>query len=1359
MKLVGYTDRMSVPPGESIAFMVSSELPNYRADIVQLIHGDPNPRGPGFKACAVKSAISREYTGKLQRLFPGSYIRIPFSGRDMHGSFTVHMWIRATIPERPIQTLISSIGLDGSGFAVRLVHGRLSVQLGRDSTAVLECPVRRGVWYSVGVVHDATRGRVRLSLDAIELTATRLSAVETLPLHGNATTSGEILIGAESVIESGVRRPGNFYNGKIDAPRIYARALAESELSALRKDESIRLGLLAAWDFSRDISSTQITDISGNGRHGRTVNRPTRAVCGRAWNGSELMWKNAPEQYAAIHFHEDDLDDAGWETTQVWTVPDGTASGIYALHIHGEGEEDYLPFAVRPPRGKATANIAFLMPTFSYLAYGNHHMSERPEYPDTPNDKYIVANKLNSLYDIHTDGSGCCYASWLRPIVSMRPGYASEVAGIRTPSQLDSDLYLVDWLTRFAYSFDVIADENLHTEGRALLDPYKVVLTGCHPEYWSDQMIRACRSYLHDGGRMMYLGGNGMYWVAQLDPESGHTVEMRRPQPSSPHFFDPLPGELHLSTTGERGALWRNRGLPSHEWLGVVMSGAGRTGQHYERRPDSFDERVAWIFRDIGSSELVGNFPGLYCGYGAAGGEVDRVNFALEGTPHHTMVLASTAPFDNTWLWDPVDRPNIPRGDLALVEYPKGGAVFSASSIAWCGCLSHNEYINNVSHLTRNVLDGFLSLPLPMSGSARPEAVELELLKHEERAHVLSGFGATAVDHSGNSLIHQLFEAQVERTPDEVAVGCEGQCLTYGELNRRANQLAHCLRERGIGPDRLVAICMERGIRMLVGVLGVLKAGGAYVPMNPSYPTQMLEYMLKDALPPVLLTQDRLIGRVPPGLARVICLDGQWAEIERYADCNPDSRSVGVTERHLAYVIYTSGSTGAPKGAMIEHRNVVSLWHALERVIYAERPGCQRVSINAPFSFDSSVKQIVQLLSGRTLVVIPDGIRTSAAEMLCFIENNRVECLDCTPTLLGYLVEAGMLHADRYLPRIVLVGGEAISQALWNIVGACTEVAFYNLYGPTECTVDATVALMRNSPRQPVIGRPIENTQIYLLDSHGQPVPTGAVGEIYIGGAGVGRGYLNRPELTAERFVPNTWSPDSRSRVYRSGDLGRWRSDGNIEYLGRNDDQVKVRGFRVELQEVEAQLLRNTAVRQAVVIARESATGEKHLVAYVVMNRPQPLPSKPRCVEEAEAGRQQAVAQLREFLGARMPQHMVPAVFVLLDKFPLTVNGKLDRRALPLPVVEKHSGQREPQRGSIEHTLTTIWQEVLQVDYVGRQDSFLEIGGHSLLATQVLARVREQLQVELDMRDLFNAATVEKLTEIIERKTVVGNIS
>ena len=721
-------------PGEKIAFMVSSELPKYRADIVQLIHGDTNPAGPGFKVRVVTSGVSGEYPGNYERLNPGSYVLIPYGeGLDLDGSFTIQMWIRPTTPAKPVQTLVSAVGVDGAGFAVRLTNGRLTIQLGRTPTvAILQKRVTSQTWYSVSVVYDRPRGKVRVALEASELTATRLSAVGTLPLQGSARSGGaDVLIGAEQLSAGRTCEVGNFYNGKIDTPKIYARALSENELESLRDGTAdIPDGLLASWDFAQDISSSRITDVSGNGYHGRTVNRPTRAVVSHTWDGSELAWKNSPAQYAAIHFHDDDLDDAGWKKSLEWIVPEGTPSAIYALHVQAEGEEDYLPFAVRPKPGDATAKMAFLMPTFSYLAYGNNHMAGRPEmaslakmmgatrqgrYPESPEDKYVVANRLNSLYDTHTDGSGCYYASWLRPIVSMRPKYVSEMMGIRGPRQLGADLYLIDWLVEHGYRFDVIADENLHREGPALLEPYKVVLTGTHPEYCSEQMIRAWRQYLHHGGRMMYLGGNGMYWVTQLDPEFGHTIEMRRAQPSSPRFFEPHPGELHLSTTGQRAAPWRNRGLPTQEWLGVAMSGAGRTGQHFVRQPDSFDERVAWIFQGIAKNEPIGNFRSLYTGYGAVGGEVDRVNFKLEGTPHHTTVLATNAPFDQSWFWDPLDQPNIPRSDLALLEYPKGGAVFSASSIAWCSCLSYNDYSNNVSQLTRNVLDGFLNRQFVLS--------------------------------------------------------------------------------------------------------------------------------------------------------------------------------------------------------------------------------------------------------------------------------------------------------------------------------------------------------------------------------------------------------------------------------------------------------------------------------------------------------------------------------------------------------------------------------------------------------------------------------------------------------------------
>ncbi len=735
MRLVGYADRLSVAPGERIAFMVSSELPMYHAEIVQLIHGDPNPAGPGFKIREVASEVSGSYVGKLQRLRPGSYVRIPLGERlEFPDGFSIHLWIRSTTPERPLQTLISSACADG-GFAVQLNRGRLALRLARGTAGVmLDRPLVAQAWYSVAVVFDVRRGEARLALEAPELTATRLSAAGTFPLHAVRITSGsEILIAAECLIEKGSRSVGNFFNGKIEGPALYGRALSAQELSALRSGTPWTLdGLLAAWDFAEEISSTRILDRSPHARHGRTVNRPMRAVTGHTWDGSETVWKNAPWQYSAIHFHDDDLDDADWEESVAWRVPEGTPSAIYALHVRAGSEEDYIPFAVRPKRGVATADIVFLMPTFSYLAYGNSRMAGRPEvaavarmiggakqsrWPSSPEDRYAAANHLNSLYDTHSDGSGCCYASWRRPIVSMRPKYMSEILGVPVPHQLSADLHLIDWLVEQGYRFDVVADENLHLEGEALLHPYKVVLTGTHPEYWSQEMIRACQRYLHEGGRMMYLGGNGMYWVTQLDREKGHTIEMRRTQPSSPHFYDPHPGELHLSTTGERAGLWRHRGLPTQAWLGVVMSGSGLTGQHYVRQPDSFDDCVSWIFEGIGRTEHIGNFRNLHSGYGAGGGELDRADFRIEGTPHHTRVLASTAPLDRTWLSDPAGPPHAPRGDLVLLEYPNGGGVFSVSSIAWCSCLSHDRYRNNVSRLTRNVLEGFLNRKALLSES------------------------------------------------------------------------------------------------------------------------------------------------------------------------------------------------------------------------------------------------------------------------------------------------------------------------------------------------------------------------------------------------------------------------------------------------------------------------------------------------------------------------------------------------------------------------------------------------------------------------------------------------------------------
>jgi amino acid adenylation domain-containing protein len=490
------------------------------------------------------------------------------------------------------------------------------------------------------------------------------------------------------------------------------------------------------------------------------------------------------------------------------------------------------------------------------------------------------------------------------------------------------------------------------------------------------------------------------------------------------------------------------------------------------------------------------------------------------------------------------------------------------------------------------------SLVDALENSPQTSALSLSVLPEGEWRQVVRQFNATQAPYPQDKLIHELFEQQVKRTPDAVAVTHEKQSLTYAELNARANQLARYLRDKGVGPDRLVGIRVERSIELVIGLLGILKAGGAYVPLDPNYPPERVASMLRDAAPRVLLIQEQLRSGLPATSAELVALDSDWAEIARQYAGDLDPRALGLHSHHLAYVLYTSGSTGEPKGVMVEHRNVVSLWQSLAHV-YRAVSGCERIGVNASFNFDASVKQFIQLLAGRTIVMIPQEYRWDAAKLLSFLEDQQVHGIDCTPSQLkSWLAEGLLEHSDCPL-RVVLVGGEPIEPELWSSLSRSATIDFYNVYGPTESTVDATVARLRNDTRAPHIGRPMENRQIYLLDPRGQPVPVGVAGEIYIGGAGVARGYLNREELTAQRFVPDHFAADPDGRLYRTGDLAQWRADGTIEYLGRNDRQVKIRGFRIELGDIEAQLLRHAYVTDAAVLAREDELGEKKLVAYV----------------------------------------------------------------------------------------------------------------------------------------------------------------
>jgi amino acid adenylation domain-containing protein/thioester reductase-like protein len=625
-------------------------------------------------------------------------------------------------------------------------------------------------------------------------------------------------------------------------------------------------------------------------------------------------------------------------------------------------------------------------------------------------------------------------------------------------------------------------------------------------------------------------------------------------------------------------------------------------------------------------------------------------------------------------------------------------------------------------------------------------AINLAVLPDEEWRQVTNGFNTRTASYFREKTIHELFEQQVERTPEALAVEHEGRGLTYADLNGRANQLARCLRGKGVGPDQLVGICVERGLEMVVGLLGILKAGGAYVPLDPDYPIDRLEYMLFDAAPKVLVIQENLRQKLPKTSAEVIAIDRDWPAIAQQCADNVNARSLGVTQEHLAYVIYTSGSTGRPKGVMVEHRNVTRLFSATEQWFqFNERDVW---TLFHSFAFDFSVWELWgALLYGGRLVVVPHLKARSPLEFYCLACERGVTVLNQTPSAFAQLLDAQALRPDqRHSFRLVIFGGERLDLRTlrpWVERNAADRPELVNMYGITETTVHVTYCPLSQeeieSERGSLIGKPIPDLQAYLLDSHGQPVPIGVAGEIYIGGAGVARGYLNRPELTAERFVRDPYSTDPQTRLYKTGDLGRWRLDGTMEYLGRSDQQVKLRGYRIELGEIQVQLGRHPQVRDAVVIAREDEPGDKRLVAYVIA---------------ADGANAPSAQLLRTHLKSVLPEHMIPSAFVLIERLPLTSNGKLDRRALPAPDLEAYvSREYEPPKGQIEEILAGIWEDVLHLERVGRRDNFFELGGHSLLIVQMIERLRHR-GLSTELRRVFQSPTLADLAEGLSSEAV-----
>ncbi|MBW4507961.1 MAG: amino acid adenylation domain-containing protein [Scytonematopsis contorta HA4267-MV1] len=628
------------------------------------------------------------------------------------------------------------------------------------------------------------------------------------------------------------------------------------------------------------------------------------------------------------------------------------------------------------------------------------------------------------------------------------------------------------------------------------------------------------------------------------------------------------------------------------------------------------------------------------------------------------------------------------------------------------------------------IIGHFQTLLSEVINTPELEICQLPLLSSLERHQLLVEWNDTAVSYPQHQCIHQLFEAQVDSTPNAVAVIFENEQLTYHQLNTRANQLAHYLKSLGVRPEVLVGIFVERSIEMVVGLLGILKAGGAYVPLDPNYPRERLSYMLADSKVSVLLTQQQLIEKLPGNGARLVCLDTDWNTInlESQENCH-----IELTSDKLAYVTYTSGSTGQPKGVSIVHQGVVRL---VKETNYANLT-CQQVFLQlAPISFDASTFEIWgSLLNGAKLVIMYAHLPT-VEEIARVIEKYKITILWLTAALFHLMVEQQLEKLKSV--RQLLAGGDVLSSPhVEKVIQCLPECQLINGYGPTENTTFTCCYLVVQSKVKGAsvpIGRPISNTQVYILDKHLQPLPIGVPGEIYIGGDGLARGYFNRPELTKEKFILNPFGDGKSQRLYKTGDIARYRSDGNIEFLGRLDNQVKIRGFRIELGEIETILNTHPQIQQTVIIATEDIPGNKLLVAYVMTNN------------------DINISALKDYLKLRLPNYMIPSIFIQLETLPLTANGKVNRKALPAPTLNKlvPSENCILPRTTLEHQLAKIWEAALKISPISVTDNFFELGGHSLLAIGLITEIEKQLGYTLPVLSFFRDGTIEKIALFLE---------
>ncbi len=790
LRITGYTDRCSVRPGESVTFHIHSEFNEpYQADIVRLIHGDTNPEGPGFKEKIVRSAVSGEYQGQHQAVHAGSYLLVPHDPRLNLQSFTLCAYLYPTTPVVDVegvavgaQAIISKLNArTGTGYGLFInEHGELALRIGRGRGRVEEFstgkPLFRKVWYKVAASYDARTGEVCISqtpfvtmtngghglslLHPLDDTAASvrhrttkgapkaaegplLMAASTLAPHSGRHVSGAHFRHLDSPWEVPVHC--HKFNGKIERPKIANVALDAAQIECLLAGAGmelipaeLRASIVAAWDFSANIAdnaaSTHIVETSPNRLHAVGINLPVRGVTGFNWSSDYMSFRHAPQEYGAIHFHDESVDDARWTPSFTFKVPKTLKSGVYAARLRVKGStsaecEDYVPFFVRPPAAGPTARIALVMAMHSYLAYANDNLSVNSVIAQLltgqvpllqPGDLLLNKERGYGLgtYTSYRDGWGVNISSRLRPILNMRPKYIH----VLSPSlwQFNADLHLVDWLYEMGYEVDILTDEDVQREGVALLKQYRIVLTGHHPEYMSEQQMQAYQDYQQCGGRFMYLAANGFYWICQPHPENPNIVEVRKGD-NGTRAWTISPGEYCNAFDGKHGGLWRVRGRVMSKLLGVTFTSFGLTySSYYRRAPDSELPACSWMFRGIGRNEPIGNF-GLV-GDGAAGLELDRYDLEL-GTPHRAYLLANSEGHSDMYVSVTEEstfnaRGYIPggtgdnnpntRADIVYYKTPGDGAVFSVGSMAWCGSLSHNQYNNNVSRLMRNTIDGFL---------------------------------------------------------------------------------------------------------------------------------------------------------------------------------------------------------------------------------------------------------------------------------------------------------------------------------------------------------------------------------------------------------------------------------------------------------------------------------------------------------------------------------------------------------------------------------------------------------------------------------------------------------------------------